>query len=98
VKRADEALRATIAVAVGQWHATVAASIVESSHALLGPYDDDGFVEDLVFGPIADTGDLLESAGHLPDMRPNALALEFVEPFIEVTSRTNALSIRDTQR
>jgi len=67
----------------------MAASIVKRFDTLLGPYDDDRLIEDLIFGPIPDIGDLLESAGHLPDMWPEVLALELVELLIEIASRAD---------
>ena len=97
VEWADEALRLAIAVAMGQRHAAVTTGVVKRLHALPGPDDDDGLVEDLVFDPIADIRDLLQAARHLPDMRPQALALELVEFLVEVARGRDALRIRDSK-
>src|SRR5439155_18178709 len=100
VERADEALRPAIAVPAGfgQLDAAMAAGVVEGLHPVLGPDNNDRLAEIVIFDPVADLGDLLQPAGHLPHVRPQLLDLEPVEFLVIIAFGGDALRIGYTER
>ena len=79
VERADEPLRLAVAVPRSELDPAMAAGVVERLHPVLCAHHQHRFAEVGIFDPVADLGDLLEAAGHLPDVRPQVLDLGLVE-------------------
>src|SRR6201999_4668155 len=90
--------RAIAMAARGDLDAAMAAGVVESLHPALGADQDHRLVEDLVLDPVADLGDLLQPAGHLPDARPQALPLQLEELGVVVALRRDPPGIGDPER
>src|SRR5262245_2147246 len=77
----------------------MAARVLERQDAeVVGPYDDRGLIEDLVFDEVARGGDLLESARHLPDTRPQSLDLQLVELRVEIPLLANPVPVLHCMR
>jgi hypothetical protein len=74
VEGADEAALGAVAVVVAfaprDRHAAVAAVVVKGLHPVLGPDHDHRLADIRIFDPVAHLRDLLEPAGHLPDLWP----------------------------
>ena len=103
VERADEARRPAVAVIVAlaarDRHAAVAAGVVIRLDPAFARVDDDHRLADvLVLDPVARLGDLLEPAGHLPDVRPQVVELGLVEFRIIIAFHRDPLRIADRIR
>ena len=89
VEGADEAAAAR-APSLHELDTAVAADVVEGPHTLVGsPQDDHRLIEDLVLRAVADFGNLLEAAGHLPDAGPDELGFHGVEVRVVVALLAN---------
>ncbi len=93
VERADEARPGAIAAALDQPHAAVTADVVEGPDTVFRANDDNGLFEHAVFGIVADLGNFLQPAGHLPDMRPELLLFEREEARIVIAPGRNQFGI-----
>ena len=66
---------------------------------LAGIREDDHRLADVrIFDPVALVGDLLDAAGHLPDVRPEVVELHLVELFVVIALRRNALGVVHRER
>ena len=63
--------------------------VVRLDGLLVDADDDHGLVEDLVDDEVAGLLDLLQAAGHLPDVRPELLLLEAVELRVVIAARVD---------
>ena len=70
---ADEALGLAAAVPARELNAAVAAGIVKRLDAVLRVHHDHRLVEVLILNPVANLGNLLQPARHLPDLRKKIL-------------------------
>ena len=95
MERADEAFLAAVARAMRQPHAAVTAGILERFHPVLGVDHDHRVLEDIIQRIVAHLGDFFQAAGHLPDMRPELLLLQFEECGIVIADRWDQLGIGD---
>ncbi len=100
VEGADEPWRLAVAVPafLDERHAAVAAGVMEGFHAVLAADHDHRLAEDGVLHPVADIGNLLEPASHLPDVRPQVLAFEAIEFLVEIAPRRDALGVFHRER
>src|SRR5579875_64534 len=86
VEGADDLASPEAATVDGKLGGTVSAGVLERLHRAVSLTDDeDGLIDDLVFHEIPRVGDLFQAAGHLPDVRPELLFLEFVKGAVEIT-------------
>ena len=98
MERAGEALRGAAAV-LGEFHAAMTTVVVERLDGLcIDAHDDDRLVEDLVHDEVAGLFDLLQPAGHLPDVRPELLLLELVELAVVVPAGIDPVGARHRER
>ena len=98
VKRAGEAVLGAAAI-LRELDAAMPAMVVERLDGLLvDTHDDHGLVEDLVDDEVAGLFDLLEPAGHLPDVRPEFFALEAVELGVVIPTCVDAIGPRHGER
>src|SRR5579862_6587878 len=89
MKRAGEAFRTTAPV-FDQLDASVTTGVVKGLDGSgIDARDDDGLIEDVVDGIVARIWNLFQSTSHLPDARPQTLALECKERRIVVTLYRN---------
>ena len=73
----------------------VAAGVVISFHARCRAHDQHRMADVGIFYPVAHVGNLLEPAGHLPDMRPEVIELCLVELFVEIALDRDAFRVID---
>ena len=84
---------------VGQARAPVAAGVVEGLDGVSrGPHDQDRLVADHVFQEVADAGDLLLAARHLPDVRPELLHLQVEELLRDVALLGDNVGLRGLEQ
>jgi len=76
----------------------VAAGVVPGLHAVLGANDKHRLADVVVFDPVADFGNLFQTASHLPDMRPQMIQFGLVEFFVEIPLDRNAFRIVNRKR
>ena len=95
VERADKAGCLAIAWACGKPNTAVAAGIMECLYTGFGVDHDNGLFEYRILHIVPDLGDFFETAGHLPDMRPQLFLLQFKEGRIKITLRRDKLRIGD---
>src|ERR1700728_920784 len=98
MERTNKSVDFAVTVALHELHAAMPTGVVKRLDPIVGAHDDDRLAEIRVFDPIADVRHLLAAAGHLPYMRPDALALDLVELFVVVALGGNAFAIRDFER